>query len=369
MELSVFFLLVFMKAFHPVVIDASKTGILETESVMPHDMDLPPPVAKRAGKEDKGNVLHMLLHHGHPDDTDQQDVEVLRRVYLYKTASVIVAKDVLIAIIGLVICLVVGGFKQFRSIWEPRPFLVFTINGFIYALGDCLEMASLGALSGGVYQMLMQSQVCFTALIVMCAKGVFQTRLQWMLLTILMMGMTAYMMLLSGGDARGDVPILGVVFALLRVAESCIAAVISDKYTKVYKGDPTHVQVTRIYILRPFYIFGMSVIIGTWPGFAPSEFFVGWDLITLGVSMSFAVKALATLYVLALLDSILKNIAESFAVVVIYAYDVLALGKEFDAATFLCVLVVVAACCSYVESKLVAEKAVKYDKEILGKIP
>jgi len=70
------------------------------------------------------------------------------------------------------------------------------------------------------------------------------------------------------------------------------------------------------------------------------------------------------LYIVALLDSILKNIAESFAVLVIYGYDVLApwVNKSFDASTFMAVMVVVSACAAYIDAKATVEKAAKYDK-------
>merc|ERR1711920_269067 len=96
-------------------------------------------------------------------------------------------------------------------------------------------------------------------------------------------------------------------------------------------------------------------------------FFSGWDVMTVAVTASFIIKSVSTLHIVALLDSILKNIAEAFSVLVIYAYDVLAMGKAFEIATFLSVLVVVAACAAYVDSKTPIEKAKKWDKIQDGK--
>merc|ERR1712113_210841 len=98
-------------------------------------------------------------------------------------------------------------------------------------------------------------------------------------------------------------------------------------------------------------------------------FFNGWNAMTIAVTVSFIVKSVSTLYIVALLDSILKNIAEAFSVLVIYAYDVLCMGKQFEIATFLSVLVVVAACAAYVDSKTPIEKAKKWDKIQDGKAP
>merc|ERR1711879_754549 len=124
---------------------------------------------------------------------------------------------------------------------------------------------------------------------------------------------------------------------------------------KVYKDDSTHVQVARIHVGRAVGI----VIFSLFTPVYSNGFFVGWDAATWAVTGAFIVKSVSSLYVVALLDSILKNIAESFAVLVIYGYDIMApwVSKSFDTATFLSVLVVVAACAAYVDSKTAIEKA------------
>merc|ERR1719230_31179 len=52
-------------------------------------------------------------------------------------------------------------------------------------------------------------------------------------------------------------------------------------------------------------------------------FFHGWNAMVVGVMFSFFVKSVSTLYLVALLDSMLKNIGEALAIIVIYAWDVL----------------------------------------------
>lgn len=325
MELAIFMILVLVKAFHPVVIDASK-GV---------------------------------------------DEESGKKVFLYNTNSTIVLKDVLVAVLSILFCLAVGGKKQFASIWQRRPMIVFSINGFLYTISDFLEMASMGGLSGAAYQIMMQSSIILTALLMMCVKGVFQTRLQWTLLLILMASMSVYMVVAtgakSGEHSRSSeaIPIMGVIFAFLKVFFVCLGTVVSDKYAKVYKGDPTHVQIARIYFIRPFLIIIASILTGK----MNSDYFAGWTLATYALVVSYVIKAVSALYVVALLDSILKTIAESFAVLVIYMYDVLApwQDKSFDVATFLSVIVVVAACASYVDSKETIQKAAQWDWEQLEK--
>jgi hypothetical protein len=320
MELVVFFAFVFVRAFHPVVIDGSKKMNPET------------------GKKE----------------------------FLYQSSSTVIVMTVSMCIMTVGGCYVAGGAAQFKTIWEAKPFMVFSINGIIYALGDYLEMASISGLPAAAYQILQQSRIILTALLMIPAKGVYQTRLQWTLLSILMCSMSTYMVIQSSKKASSSSSsssselFVGTLFAMAKVVISCLGAVISDKYMKLYKNDPTHVCIARTFVARAIAILLLSCTQDIWV----KGFFSGWDVMTIGVTISFIVKSVSTLYIVALLDSILKNIAESFAVLVIYAYDILApwVDKSFDTATFLSVLVVVAACAAYVDSKTPIEKAAKYDK-------
>jgi len=316
MELVVFFAFVLVRAFHPVVIDASKVENWEGQMV-----------------------------------------------FMYQTSSAVIVMTVSMTFLTVGSCYAIGGTKQFMSVWEAKPFIIFSINGVVYALGDYLEMASIGGLPAAAYQILQQSRIILTALLMIPAKGVYQTRLQWTLLAILTFSMSTYMVIASGGKKSGSASgnlFVGTMFAFAKVIISCVGAVISDKYMKLYKNDPTHVCIARTFVARAVAILLLSCTQDIWQ----VGFFSGWDTMTVAVTVSFIVKSVSTLYIVALLDSILKNIAESFAVLVIYGYDIMApwVGKSFDVATFLSVLVVVAACAAYVDSKTPIEKAAKWDK-------
>jgi hypothetical protein len=317
-EMAVFFSYVLISAFHPIFIDSSKSI----------------------------------------DDNN-------KKFYAYEPMSTVVLMTLIISAFTISLCYALGGQKEFASIWNPKPLILFSINGVVYALGDYLQMASMGSLQGAAYQILMQTRIILTASMMICVKGVFQTRLQWTLLGMLMCSMSVYMVVESsskgGGGGDGGIPIMGMLFAFAKVVLSCASAVVSDKYMKVYKDDSTHVQIARIHV-------GRAVGIVIFSFFTPvysHGFFVGWDAMTWAVTGAFIVKSVSSLYVVALLDSILKNIAESFAVLVIYGYDVLMpwVAKDFELATFLSVLVVVCTCAAYVDSKESIEKAAQYDAE------
>merc|ERR1740138_1969437 len=102
-------------------------------------------------------------------------------------------------ILNLIMCAAVGGKAQFMSVFEAKPFVIFSINGVVYALGDYLEMSAIGGLPAAAYQILQQSRIILTALLMIPAKGVYQTRLQWTLLAILTFAMSTYMIVKSRG--------------------------------------------------------------------------------------------------------------------------------------------------------------------------
>merc|ERR1719327_1863278 len=104
----------------------------------------------------------------------------------------------------LIQCYAIGGKEQFWSIFDKRPFVIFSINGVVYALGDYLEMSAMGGLPAAAYQILQQSRIILTALLMIPAKGLYQTRLQWTLLSILMFSMSTYMVIASSGKGGGS---------------------------------------------------------------------------------------------------------------------------------------------------------------------
>jgi len=327
------------------------------------DAKSPPPKTINPWMEMFVFVSYILISAFHPifiDGSKSVNEETGKKYYGYEPMSTVVLMTLLISVFTLVFCYAVGGKKEFDTIWDMKPLLLFSVNGAAYALGDYLQMASMGSLQGAAYQILMQTRIILTATLMICIKGVFQTRLQWILLTILMCSMSTYMVIASGDSGSdGGVPIAGMALAFTKVVLSCLTAVVSDKFMKVYKDDSTHVQLARIHV-------GRAVAIVIFSFFTPiySEgFFNGWNSMTGAVTVAFIFKSVSSLYVVALLDSILKNIAESFAVLVIYGYDVLmpSIEKEFELPTFLAILVVVSACAAYVDSKEPIEKAAKFD--------
>jgi len=163
----------------------------------------------------------------------------------------------------------------------------------------------------------------------------------------------------SGGD--GAIPIMGVINVLMKVTVSCFCAVLSDKFMKDFKSEPIYVQIVQFKCAWFVTILMLTFVDGkTWQ----NGFFTGWSGITVGVLTSFTVKGWSTMYLLAILDSVLKNIGEAVAVLVIYIAQVAlpAFEDQFEVPTFLSVMVVILSVTAYVGSKSVVEKAQKFDK-------
>lgn len=240
--------------------------------------------------------------------------------------------------------------------------IVFGINGLIFAFGDWLEMESLSQMHGAAYQILNQSKILITALLMVPLKGVYQTRFQWVLLTALMIVMSEYMVIQSASrNSSNGIPVSAYMFTLLKITISCFGAVYTDKYAKEYsRALSLPAQMVHTYL-------GAFVFITAFASCSTNiwsiGFFRGWDFLTLGVAISFCVKASVSFTVVAVLDAILKNIGECVSVLLIFFYDVLAPWVDFDfeVPTFLAVMVTILVMGAYVDSKQTCEKALKYD--------
>jgi hypothetical protein len=264
------------------------------------------------------------------------------------------------------VVLALYGKKGWLSIWTPTHMLVFGISGVLFSLHDYLEMECLSKMHGAAYQILSQSKILITAFMMMPAKGVYQSRMQWMILLNLMVAMSVYMCIVTADkDSNRDIPFIAYFVMLFNVSFSCMAAVYSDKYAKKFAEKvPVPVQLVQLSLAR--IIVTNTLVNLTHPDLWSRGFFHGWDIVTIGVVISFCCKVIFTYAVVAVLDALMKNMAECVAVLLIFFYDVLSPFVEYDfhLGTFLSVLVIVGLIGVYVESKSVTEKANKYEDSL-----
>jgi len=306
-------------------------------------------------------VMTRAVHPTIIDASKSTDPETGKKFFAYGNMTVVLGETVVTIIVAQLMCLVIGGTDEWRKIWSPAPMKVFSLIGFVYALGDYLEMASMGSLGGAAYQILLQSKLVITALMMWAIKGSKQSALQWNILVLVMLSMCVYMIGGSSDSGSGGIPIMGVINVLMKVTVSCFCAVLSDKYMKDFKSEPIYMQLVQFKCAWFATILVISFLDGkTWQ----NGFFAGWNGVTVGVLASFTIKGWSTMYLLAMLDSVLKNIGEACAVLVIYVAQVAlpAFEDQFEVPTFLSVMVVILSVTAYVGSKSVVEKAAKFDK-------
>jgi len=259
--------------------------------------------------------------------------------------------------LGNLIALALGGIKGLKQCWDPAPLKVFSAIAVLYAFGDFLEMVSMSVMGGAAYQILLQSKLLITACIIWALRGQRQTPLQWNVLLTIVLAMSAFV-LVDDSPSQAPFQTIGLLFVLAKVFFSCLCAVLTEKYLKEYKSMPIYVQIAQ---LKFAWLWTSLLLTLTFDkGVTENGFFDGWDNRTVVVAISWVCKGWTTFLVLKNLDSVLKNIGEAVAILVIYLFDVVVAdalseyipvqGKDFRLSVFLMVLVVVLTVVTYTMS-------------------
>lgn len=289
-----------------------------------------------------------------------------KKYFAYGDMTVVLGENVATIVAMQLAALAHGGVAEWRMIWRPAPLKIFSMIGLGYCLGDYMEMNSMGALSGAAYQILLQSKLVVTALIAWKVKGTKQTALQWNILLLIVVSMSAYTIGgSSDGGGDGGIPIIGLFFVVTKVFISCLCAVLTDKYMRDFKDEPIHVQIVQF---KFSWIIGSMLIALTDGKTFQNGFFNGWNGAVVGVWASFTIKNWCTNYILAILDSLLKNIGEAVAVLVIYFMQVALpiFDTQFELPIFLAVSIVILSVTTYINAGAVVDKAKKYDQAVLA---
>mmetsp|Transcript_56136 Transcript_56136/g.120935 ORF Transcript_56136/g.120935 Transcript_56136/m.120935 type:complete len:328 (-) Transcript_56136:279-1262(-) len=239
------------------------------------------------------------------------------------------------------------GMEGVKACWSlPKGASIFIIIGLWYAFGDFLEMLSMGSMKGGVYQLLLQSKLLITAVMMKFLKGTHQSELQWHVLIAATLAISAFVIVSSGGsDDNAGMPLIGVVMVLLKVGVSCYAAVLSDAKLKGFNSMSMSAKLSQMSVARVIASIAIATFMEpeTHPSYKLSAkgFFDNWTIATWIVTISFTSKSLITLYLLKSLDSIQKNVGEALAVIVIFFGQILAGSSVFDLCAFLMAVLVV----------------------------
>lgn len=283
-----------------------------------------------------------------------------KKYFAYGDMTVVLCENVATIVVMQVAALLHSGMEEWRMIWRPEPLKIFSMIGLGYALGDYMEMCSMGVVGGAAYQILLQSKLIITALLTWYLKGIKQTTLQWNILLLIVVSMSAYTIGGSSSGGDGGIPFIGLCFVVVKVFISCLCAVLTDKYMRNFRDEPIHVQIVQF---KFSWIIASLIIALTDGKTFQNGFFNGWNGAVVGVWASFTLKNWCTNYILAILDSLLKNIGEAVAVLVIYVMQVAlpVFDTEFELPIFLSVMIVILAVTTYINAKDVVDKAAKYD--------
>lgn len=273
---------------------------------------------------------------------------------LYAKNTVVVTAKVSIVLLVNAWAYLEAGIQGVRTCWQPRCLGVFGILGIVYALGDFLEMHSMAKLGGGVYQILLQSKMLITALMLWWLKGTRQTPLQSHVLLAMFLAMSSFVIADTeegnDGGAGGSLPLLGMLCVMLKVIVSCYCAVLAEKYLKAFSYLPFYAKMSGLSCTWAF----ASVVLcfATERKALAHGFYANWNIATWLVVFSFIVKTLSTQYLLQKLDSVQKNIGEALAVIVIYVSQVWmsSFDKTFNLGVFLLAILVVALVKTYLLS-------------------
>eukprot|EP00428_Durinskia_dybowskii_P016824 CAMPEP_0170221334 /NCGR_PEP_ID=MMETSP0116_2-20130129/10354_1 /TAXON_ID=400756 /ORGANISM="Durinskia baltica, Strain CSIRO CS-38" /LENGTH=450 /DNA_ID=CAMNT_0010472011 /DNA_START=86 /DNA_END=1438 /DNA_ORIENTATION=- len=272
---------------------------------------------------------------------------------LYARDTPIFMNKVLTIVLMNLAGLAIDGMEGVRMCWRWENLKVFGPIGLVYALGDFLEMLSLSGISGDVYQVLLQTKLLITAMIVWWLKGQRQTSLQWYILWGMFLATSAFVLVDHGDNADGKLG-LGVVSVIMKVVTSCYVAVLSEKYLKAFGNLPIYAKISG---LSGTWMIASSLVCFSEDKVRNDGFFANWNEITWLIVASFIIKSVSTLWLLQVLDSVQKNIGEALAVIVIYVAEVFhpSFDKTFELTGFLLSVLVV----MLVQTYLSAPKAPK----------
>lgn len=334
-------------------------------------------------------IMTRALHPALIDNAKVKVPETGKTVIPFAKVTPVVGECIVTLIIGQLIAYYKGGVAHWREIWRLAPLKVFGFIGLIYAWGDILEVLATSKVSGDAYQVLLQSKLLITALMMRWIKGTRTSRMQWIILAVVMVSMSVYSTAGSAGKPKPIDPkyykmtvqeyvamqakqtpeegidlefLIAIGFVVLKVVVSCLCAVLSDKYMKDYKDIPIYIQLVQFKVTW----LPMTVVYTFFDG----ETWVhgpltGWNMSAFLVLISFTVKFWATMYLLAILDSVLKNIGEASSVLATFFLSIYVFRKsEFALPAFLMVLAVTLSVVSYIESKPIVDKAQKYDEAL-----
>eukprot|EP00413_Alexandrium_margalefii_P016570 CAMPEP_0204542438 /NCGR_PEP_ID=MMETSP0661-20131031/18973_1 /ASSEMBLY_ACC=CAM_ASM_000606 /TAXON_ID=109239 /ORGANISM="Alexandrium margalefi, Strain AMGDE01CS-322" /LENGTH=385 /DNA_ID=CAMNT_0051549143 /DNA_START=1 /DNA_END=1158 /DNA_ORIENTATION=- len=302
----------------------------------------------------------------------------------FKESSVIVASWVLIAPVGLLLSLTLGGRRAVRQCLDVNAIARFSPAGVGWALADVCEVLAVARIDPATYGVISQARLLGAAAACWLLRGMQQTKLQWGVLVSLSMVCMCYCLVpddavankqrllywrlaqaevkinwylpaiqAGSADQDGNDYLAGVALALGKVALSVLSGVYGETRFKRRDGGPPpelHVQMTQISFSSAAAALAGHVVLCLLQGENPGEFFSGpdghWTYRTAVVAAVYCWREWICNLCVKRFDSLVKNICNAVALVVTYMFTVAVTGeKPF---CLLKVLLLLAAVCEVV---------------------
>lgn len=274
--------------------------------------------------------------------------------YPFSSNSIVVSVAFLEIILGVSIaCWGRGLYQGLVETLCPRELRKWFWLGLPQAVGDMLELYANKYLDASTYQLLLQSKLLVTAVLMatVTQRGLRQSPLEWLNLVALSLALLTYSILSNGS---GSFSVLGTLLATMKVVLSCANAVFTERILKQSNGIPLVHQIVH---MKVFWWLWSVVCVALVEGpqvYAPAQFFRGWSVSVFIVMITYIVKNWSGTFLLKHLDSLLKNIAEAFAMLVLYVLEIspfFGTQKVLELPTFCITMMVVILVCAYLESK------------------
>jgi len=327
----------------------------------------------------------------------------------FKESSVIVVSWLLIAAVGLLLSAAIGGWSHVRQCFDRRAIATFAPAGVGWALADVCEVLAVAKIDPAMYGVISQARLLGSAAACRLILGNRQSKVQWGVLGALSLVCMAYCMVpdpklpspehrlvrwrLDVAQAQLDMKLrwrqelemvdevgkfgfeqaLGVLLALGKVTLSVLSGVYGEACFKLasVEGDPPelHVQMTQVSFSSTIAAtLGYLALCGA-QGDDPREFFSGpdghWGCSTFVVALVYCWREWICNLCVKRFDSLVKNICNAVALVLTYAYTVVASKEQsFSLVKVMLLLAVVVEVVNYSAARTaaVAAKAVAADE-------
>jgi UDP-sugar transporter A1/2/3 len=220
---------------------------------------------------------------------------------------------------------------------DPKTVALFVVPSIIYMFHNNVQFFFLKYVDPATYQILGNLKIVSTGLLLRVVLSRYLSNLQWLALTLLMIGATTSQLntdcTQGASNSTFSAPIQGYVFGLLSALLSAVAAVYTEWILKK-NNDTLYWQNVQLYGFGVIFN-GLGLLFSSSSSSTPGDFGLnpftmtrGYSLVTWLVVANLAFSGLAVSWVMKNADSIVKVYATSLAMLLTTAVSVALFGLQ-----------------------------------------